>query len=193
MQNKPSSKYHHKNCDYCGKEYIGLGPLYCSVACANKKNRLQDVKQRFWSKVDITNLFDCWNWTNYKNHSGYGVLGINNKTILAHRLSYQFAFGQIKDNLQVLHKCNNPACVNPAHLYLGTNQDNVDYKVKNNRQSRLIGEKNPKTKLTEIQVHCIIELLDDNISQVEIAKQFSVTPTAISDIKRGKNWKHIAR
>jgi len=77
---------------------------------------------RFWNKVDKTD--SCWLWTGAKSSSGYGHLNINKKTIKAHRFSYEMHFGKFDLNKIILHSCDNPLCVNPAHLSLGTKKDN---------------------------------------------------------------------
>ena len=88
----------------------------------------------FWKKVEKTER--CWNWTAAKNEKGYGFFGIIGKTDRSHRISWVLNNGQIPDNLFVCHKCDNPKCVNPAHLFLGTNKDNVDDMVAKQRNSK---------------------------------------------------------
>jgi hypothetical protein len=190
MHDKYGHILYSRTCDHCGKSYVGRGEKYCSIPCCNKAHT-KNLNSRFWSKVNITDLFDCWNWNSTKNKQGYGHITIENKTIKAHRFSYFINFGTIPDNLCVLHHCNNPSCVNPAHLYLGTTQDNTNDMLNANRQAK--GEKNGNAKLTEKQVIEIIELLKTDIKQSKIAKKFSVTQTPIFYIKKGHTWKHLPR
>jgi len=154
----------------------------------------KSLQERFWSKVNIPDLFLCWEWIGYRNDDGYGKLGIKGRPTSAHRLSYEINIGPIPDGLCVLHKCNNPACVNPIHLYVGTPQDNMNDMVIASRQARPNGENNPKAKLTEIQVMEIIRLLKtNNMTHKEISDRFHVTPENILHISKGQTWKHIPR
>ncbi len=88
---------------------------------------------RFWSKVNKTD--NCWNWLACKTKDGYGRIFIKDKVLLAHRVSWAIHDGQIPKGLQVLHRCDNPSCVNPAHLFLGTVSDNMRDSVAKGRNS----------------------------------------------------------
>lgn len=97
------------------------------------------VKQKFWGRVELVNDEKiCWNWKGWVKcqKKPYGVIKIGNINIPAHRLSYYLNFGIDPKELQVLHHCDNPRCVNPTHLFLGTNKDNIDDKVKKGRQAK---------------------------------------------------------
>lgn len=150
-------------------------------------------KQRFWKYIDKKQNNLCWNWLGCYDKDGYGKIQINEKHIRAHRFSWELHFGKIpKDKPCVLHECNNPSCVNPNHLYLGTNEDNMRYMIECNRQANQQGENNGYSKLTESQVKQIRLLYNQKkLTQAQIAKIFNVCRGTISDIHRNKIWKHI--
>jgi len=155
-----------KVCIYCKKTFIASGKAvkYCSHSCCNKA-RSTDLASRFWPKVQKSDDPDaCWLWTGAQStnrYGGYGCIGLGtipNVIERAHRVSWTLHHGKIPDDLQVLHKCDTPLCVNPDHLFLGTNADNVADKVSKNRQSKDTtphGEDCPWTKLTLEQVRQI--------------------------------------
>lgn len=145
------------------------------------------TKERFEEKFAKGN--GCWDWTGFKNSVGYGYFRLNGKSKLAHRVSWEIHVGEIPNGLCVLHKCDNPKCVNPLHLFLGTNQDNINDKVAKNRQSKLKGEVHGMSKLTEKQVVEIRNIV--GLSQRKIATIYGVHQTLIGLILRGENWRHI--
>ena len=112
--------------------------------------------------------------------------------VYAHRASYEARHGAGSANgLMVRHTCDNPICVNPDHLLLGTNQDNMDDMVKRGRSRR--GEKQPQVKITEAQAIEILGLLSEGVRQSEISRIFNIEQSAVSNLKTGKNWGHLPR
>lgn len=140
----------------------------------------------FWMKVDKTN--DCWVWTGRKTNHGYGTFS-RHPTILAHRYSWSYYNGEIPKGLCVLHKCDNPPCVNPDHLSIGTQSDNQADKMSKQRQSK--GEVNGSAKLTGEQVLEIRRLYELGYKQVELANKYGVQYTTIKAIAVRRTWKHI--
>jgi hypothetical protein len=144
-------------------------------------------EERFWSKVDKTsNPNGCWEWTGGKIRNGYGSFTLNCKSIVSHRFSYELYNGSIPTGLHVLHKCDNRICVNPNHLFLGTNQDNMSDKVAKGRQAK--GSTIGKAKLTEEQV---LDIKTHKITCKEYAKKYGITMSTIYDIWNRKTWTHI--
>jgi hypothetical protein len=148
---------------------------------------------RFWRKVDRQG--DCWEWQASRDGLGYGFFRVANGESMkkAHRVAWELTYGAIPDGLIVCHRCDNPPCVNPEHLFLGTWQDNVDDRVAKNRSSRLVshfGETSPLAKLTAEQVDAIrYRYAAGGILQRELADEYRVTQTTISKIVRGVRWK----
>lgn len=140
---------------------------------------------RFNSKYKIMDN-DCWEWQYKLTTKGYGRFRFNNKTYRAHRISYEIHNGAIPSGMHVLHKCDNRKCVNPDHLFIGTNDDNVKDKLSKNRQCKGINQ--GLSKLTEQQV---LEIRNSNESQVTLAKKYNVTQSLICFVKNRKIWTHI--
>lgn len=136
----------------------------------------------------------CWNWTGRKNHQGYGKIKSNWKYRPAHRWAYELFVGTIPEGMMVCHCCDNPSCVNPYHLFLGTAKDNsVDASNKGRlRRSRdyLVGRigKIGGPKLTEFFIRRIRLSGDSNRS---LAKRFKITHSVISRIRSGKSYKWV--
>lgn len=149
------------------------------------------IRERFWSKVAVGRRDDCWEWVGGTfNHAGYGEFRLPTGHIGAHRQAWELVYGLIPENTCVLHKCDNPRCVNPAHLFLGTHADNVADKVAKGRGA--CGEKQGQSKLTAEKVIAIRdEYTGKRGEQPIIAKKYGVTQSVVSEIVTGKAWKHL--
>ncbi len=143
---------------------------------------------RFWKKVKKTDT--CWVWTASKNQDGYGWFKINGKMRRAHRVSYEMHFGA-PGELCVCHRCDNPGCVNPAHLFLGEHQDNMNDMVVKGRSNTRRGIANTEAKLTESAVKEIRELCNQKVKQRDIAELYGVSKSLISHIHRREGWSHV--
>ncbi len=152
---------------------------------------------RFWSKVAFTaNPNKCWNWTLFK-HRGYGRFYLKvegrKKTVnfIAPRISYYLHNNVDPVGKAVLHTCDNPSCVNPKHLFLGTNKENTHDMMKKNRGVQPKGSRHGRSKLNE---QIVLEIRDKylaGVTQKELAKQHNVDVSAISLIVTKKTWSHI--
>ena len=151
----------------------------------------QKFVDRFNLKWQIDKASGCWNWTAALAGKGYGQMKLpkQRKQGYAHRLSYMIHKGEIPNGKYVCHTCDNPKCVNPDHLFLGTSKDNQqDMKSKGRH---LYGERNTEHKLTEDAVRKIKQLVSDGISQSKIADMFGIQQMTVSRIKRGQRWSHV--
>jgi len=149
------------------------------------------LEERFWAKVDKQGPDECWEWQGAKIPKGYGQIregGHCNKSLLAHRVSYELAHGPIPAGKFVCHHCDNPSCVNPAHLWIGTNAENLHDMIDKGRGADRRGERAGGVKLIEQDVHEIRRMLSRAISQTVIAKKYGVAQVTISMIKTGKTW-----
>lgn len=153
------------------------------------------LEERFWEKVRKTE--GCWLWTASTAEFGYGAIGAggkHGKILRAHRVSYEIANGPIPAGLCVLHRCDNPGCVNPDHLFLGTNQDNHKDMIEKGRNSHraLHGENSHRSKLTLVQVEEIRTYVSREVhrrgAQREMAIKFGVTDATISLIVKNQTW-----
>ena len=203
-----SHKLYSKICNHCGKHYKGIiSRRFCSGSCALKARVriIKPIEGRFWSKVDIKGEDECWEWKVCKNGWGYGNFDVNGKKQLAHRVAWELTYGPIPEGLLCLHTCDNPACNNPKHLWLGTNQDNVADMVAKGRQSHKLkgipkkeeskvymkGSKNGRSRLTEQDVICIRVLYQAGVQQAKIARMYKISPSQINLIIKRKAWTHI--
>lgn len=133
----------------------------------------------------------CWVFTGSKNKQGYGMISAYGRHVLAHRLSYSEFIGEIPDGNVVCHKCDNPSCVNPEHLFTGTQKDNVSDMFKKGRQANFSGSLSGKSKLTDKQVDLIREIRN-GMSTMQISKLMGVHQTTIQRILSLRSYKCIA-
>lgn len=148
-------------------------------------------KERLLSKVKINLTNDCWEWIGAIHKTGYGQITYNRKLKGAHRFSYEIFKGNIPENLLVCHHCDNRKCVNPNHLFIGTISDNAIDMVKKGRNFVSYGKENKASKLNQHKVKQIKKLFQFELSNCEIAKIFSVSPSSIRNIRANKTWSYI--
>src|SRR6187455_1405138 len=117
--------------------------------------RVWDAVATLWAGYRVNPDTNCWEWTGHKLPKGYGRIGKDGKLYQTHRLAYELARGPIPQGMHVCHHCDNPSCINPDHLFVGTNADNHADKIAKDRQAKPRGIKNAAAKLNEADVRAI--------------------------------------
>jgi hypothetical protein len=134
----------------------------------------------------------CWDFTGRLTMDGYGELvdvrSGARRTVRAHRLSFETNCGPIPDGLHVLHRCDNRKCVNPAHLYCGTNSDNIRDRVARHRSARNVGQLNGRSKITANIASDIRARAASGESRASIARSIGVSKAQITRIVNNKQW-----
>lgn len=151
-----------------------------------------DPAKRFWAHVSIGESGECWEWNAHRNIKGYGLFAdftpqYGGKTQGAHRWAWIFTRGEIGGGLFVCHKCDNPGCVNPAHLFLGTNSDNQLDSYRKGRRRHLAGARASNARLTPFQVS-IIRRVGDSVPSRQLGEVFGVGKSQILRIRRNESW-----
>jgi HNH endonuclease len=162
-----------------------------SVACTRKLTNAERLDRY------VITASGCWEWKGARNSFGYGTVGIRDRILglhqswLAHRLSYATFIGAIPPGLNVLHRCDNPPCINPLHLFLGTDADNHADMIRKGRQRNVRGEGVINSKMTDEKVRRIRSLFPV-LNDCEIARVFQVSSNLIWGIRHGRSWRHVS-
>ena len=151
-------------------------------------SRSQTLKERFWSRVRKTS--GCWLWEGASGGAGHGRIWLNGKFVQATHVSLLLAGNPLPEGMWALHRCDNPPCVRPSHLFAGTHSDNIRDAIKKGLKT-LRGEKNPLAKFTCQQILSIRKRHAAGERQVALANEANVTQAAISAIVLRKTWTHI--
>jgi len=165
----------------------------------SKLKSREEAIRRFWSYVDKTDPSGCWVWIGALHSDGYGKLWWEGRhSYIAHRAAYEISLGDIPEGMCVCHKCDNPPCVNPDHLFLATHKDNMRDMVTKGRarggspKGTFEGERNPGVKISTEAVLAIRLLYEQGYSVAEISRRFaSVSYSNIWLIVKRKAWTHI--
>ena len=186
-----------KSCSWCSKTF---GPedcpsnwhyqhrTYCSRECASTAKAKRQKERLFEKNLSNYTIMEggCWKWLGDLTRGGYGRLRYADKMVRAHRFFYEVHRGPIPDGLYVCHKCDNPSCVNPDHLFVGSAADNKADCCAKNRHA--YGARQGQSKLTEDDVR---EILAAGESYPEIAKRFGVSSSLVCAIKKGRAWRYL--
>lgn len=192
-------------CARCGDEFAiypfevqNASRKYCSRGCARLARRkpMMPVEERFWRYVQKDEA-GCWLWTGTRDDRGYGKINRSDAAVTkkrpypAHRVAWELTYGPIPAGLLVRHfVCANPPCVRPDHLRLGSQKDNV---ADARRDGTMVcGSRSMFAKLHESDVSSVRRLLKDGLLHKEIAAMFGVKRATISQIARGKTWRHVS-
>jgi hypothetical protein len=166
----------------------------CTKACANKNRKPYGPRtalaETFWQRVKVGP--ECWGWLGFTDRNGYGRIGKpgTQRSLFAHRVSWELHHGALKKGQMVCHRCDNPPCTNPAHLFLGSQADNLADMRQKGREAR--GERIPSSKLTEAQVIDIrLRYRSGGVLQRELAAEYGVSQPTITDLLAGRTWKHV--
>lgn len=144
---------------------------------------------RFWSYVAIDDDDRCWAWLAYRNDQGYGRFRVGREKVLAHRHALALVRGSVPPHLDVLHDCDNPSCVNPAHLHLGTRAQNNAERNLRGREAR--GERNGRARLSEAVVRVARKQLALGRSQSSVAADLGVHRKTVYQLASGLTWRHV--
>ncbi len=149
---------------------------------------MDKCETRFWEKVTKGK---CWEWQGCLNNLGYGQAWNGSKVVLAHRLSYEMHRGPIPAGLCVCHSCDNPKCVNPAHLWTGTRSENMRDRLAKGRANIRRGEAHPDTKLTDAKVIELRNRYANGESPLVLAAESGTTGDGIRGMLAGRTWAHL--
>ena len=150
---------------------------------------LVPLQDRFSAKYEAVPFSGCWIWKGASLKAGYGVIKFKTKMVLAHRLSYEMSKGSIPAGMQVCHRCDVPSCVNPNHLFVGTNSDNCVDKVLKGRDNSLKMERHLRSKLTQENV---LHILNSPLRNADLARLYKIDRSVISKVRNGLAWRGIA-
>lgn len=149
--------------------------------------------ERFWRRAGRTDdARACWEWRGYREQDEYGRITKDRKILLAHRLSWEIHNGPIPVGMAVCHRCDNPPCVNPAHLFLGSNQDNLHDRDAKGRTPRAPGIRNGMAKLTDAIVVAMREDRGRGLTYDQLAAKYGINRSACCAICLRQKWKHVA-
>lgn len=160
-------------------------------------NLTEKILIRFWRKVEKLGPDECWNWKSTRSHYGHGQFSIHYKKFVSSRISFFIANGEFPNRLFVCHRCDNPSCVNPAHLFLGTQKDNIQDMMAKGRGpakrvgNRVLGDSRVGAILTEAKVREIRSKHASGIAMRALGREYGVNRVTIRYVVKRRTWTHI--
>lgn len=170
---------------YCNMHYLRL--TRTGTLEARKSIPLYD---KLFSQLKLVG--DCWEWQGYLMANGYGVIVDVRAKKLVHRAMYEIIHGPIPDGLFCCHRCDNPKCCRPEHLFLGTHRENMDDMDSKGRRRAPKGVQHPRAKVSDDDVLLMRQMYSEGVMIVDIAKRFPVVPCTVSAIVNHKTWRHLS-
>ncbi len=165
----------------------------CVTCCALRKDRSRSVEARFTEKYVRRGMTECWPWTGSKDRFGRGYFYYEGKVTRAPRVAWTLHHGmRFPDGKDACHSCDNPSCVNPAHIWPGSESDNLRDAENKGRVPHRIGEEHVFAKLTEEQVRAIRVRHAAGEAKADLAREFAVNSTTVHGVIIRKSWKHVA-
>lgn len=184
----------HKNFDrgYPIAAKRAAKPQFCSSPCRKKYMRqvaADRMSERFWSNVDVRSDDACWEWKGRLNAAGYGLIDFGGRPHIASRLSLTWSIGRMSKNISACHSCDNPKCVNPGHLFAGTQKDNMqDAKAKGRIKAGNRGRRGNDINSSRLKQDQVLEIKRSPPNDRAFSEKFGVSANAIRLIRIGKNW-----
>jgi hypothetical protein len=174
---------------------MGLNMALESLKNISSRDLSELDKRRFESKYVVGSSNQCWEWTAFKNKKGYGAIMYRDLgNIAAHRFSYLLYKGDFDKNKFICHTCDNPSCVNPSHLFVGTPSENMKDKILKGRAKNPPihkGSKQHLAKMNPDKIREIRKLFNEGISQTELAKRYCLHTSTMNNICRNISWKDV--
>jgi len=186
-----------KDCDkkhsakgLCIKHYTRMLRTGTTDKLLRSGTETRPLKERFDEKIEIVTESGCWIWTAGADDLGYGRIGVKGSTKLAHRVGWELYKGKIPDGKNLCHRCDVPACVNPDHLFIGTQADNMMDMGAKGRGNHVHGERNGKTKITEKTAREIL-LLKGKMRHKDISEKYNISINTVRGILRRVRWVYL--
>lgn len=174
---------------FCTNHYRAAKLYGDPLAVKQRQHHGKTVRERF--DLYTKRADGCWLWVGFRDLNGYGRLNVDGVPVIASRLSYQLHYGEIPDGKHVCHKCDNPPCVNPDHLFLGTPKDNTADMINKGRDRRrgLPGVSHHAARLTDEIVRFV---RCSDMTDAEAARKFDVSRATIHAVRHRKTWTHLS-